>query len=77
MSSKKTIKVEYEGKKDRKNWVDGNVETFIALCGGNGAKISEEWQKNKVRAGNPKPNIHNKTCKSCFKSLYLFCFEFF
>jgi hypothetical protein len=50
--------------------------SFIALCGEMEQKFVKNGKK-KVRVGNPKPNIHNKTCKSCFKSLYLFCFIFY
>jgi hypothetical protein len=63
--------VKDEEEKDRKIWVDGNVETLVALCGEMEPKFVKNG-KTKIRVGNPKPNIHNKTCKSCFKFLYLF-----
>jgi hypothetical protein len=50
---------------------------FSLLFVGNGTRICEKWQKTRLELETPNLlNIHNKTCKSCFKSLYMFCFEF-
>ncbi len=45
MTPQKIIKTEDEGKKDRKNWVDGYVETLIALHGEMEPKIVKNGKK--------------------------------
>ncbi len=66
VTSKKLVKVEEDevdgDEKSKKIWKDCNVKALIILCGGDGAKICQECQKEKKKG---KTSILTMCFNSC------------